>query len=717
MNIAITHQVDFWLVAHIAEPAIRSLLLAGLAGLVLAAFRPRTLPIQLAIWTTVLYAAVAMPFLGWILPAARVPLPAFGRANAQAVGAATHMRTQGSAAFVRRAAIEAGTASAAMIDPVSTRFGDPSDGATETATHPKLGSASRRASALRKLFSNDWPAMAAGFYFLLMGVLFARLLLGVIMRRRLRQTSVSIDDRRARPLLKRTARALELAKLPVLAESIAVVVPVTLGVRNPAILLPFEWRDWEDAKLGAVLAHELWHVKRRDARTQGLSAIHCCVFWFSPLSWWLDRKIAELAEEASDQAALLAGTEASYYSELLLHFFAAFGRSGRRVRAEAISFVHRSQAERRIDRVLHANKCLQNSLRRPVLAVLIACALPSVCLLAMMRPSVIRGQIASPAPRPAVSDPQQQSPAPHPTVAPRPVPHEAVPPVPPAPAAPNPRRARTVFPAGHEVPPSAPTAPTPPSGPIPPASLLAVAPGLPAQPRMPQPPPAVQSTSPPSENGNDSWSYYGNGGPDYAIVSGTSVLMSGSQGEREEVESLRRKTKEDFIWFRQDGKSYIVKDPVFVRQATQLFAPEQELGQQQAALGKQQEALGRQQAALGRQMRAIRVQVPRDLATQLEQVEAAIREIGPNGNQQQLGKLQGELGRIQGELGRLQGQAGTQEGTIGRQMGKLGRRQGVLGRQQGRLGREQARLARQANRQMTRLIDDALARRLAKPAP
>jgi beta-lactamase regulating signal transducer with metallopeptidase domain len=712
MILAITHQVPSWLMAHIAEPAIRSLILAGLAGLALGVFRPKSLPIQMAIWTTALYAALAMPFLGWILPAVRVPLPAFGRINL--VRAAAHVRSYRSAVFVGPDAVTAGTASSR--DAVAARLGAFSRRAVQISAQPAPLPVSRRGSALRELFTSDGPAMAAGLYFLAVGILFARFLLGVILRRRLRQNCVSVDDRRARALLERSAQSLEIANLPVLAESKAVMVPVTLGVRNPAILLPCDWREWEDAKLGAVLAHELWHVKRRDARTQGLSAIHCSVFWFSPLSWWLDRKIAELAEEASDQAALRAGAEASYYSQVLLNFFAAFGASGRRVQWEAISLVHGSQPERRINRILGANTRLQSSLRRPVLALLIACALPGVCLMAIMRPSMMRAQAASPAPGAAVAEPLQQAPLPHPNVAPHPMRLKAVPPVPPAPATPNPQRARTVFPGGHGVPPSAPIAPPSPSEPTPAASALAALPGLPVPPEGPQPPPGAQSTSSPSQNGSTSWSYYGNGGPDYAIVSGTSVLMSGSQGEHEEVESLRRKINGDFIWFRRDGKSYIVKDAAFVRQAAQLFAPERELGKQQAALGEQQEALGRQQAALGRQMRGIRVQVPRDLATQIERVETAIKEIGPNGNQQQLGRLQGELGRIQGELGRLQGQAGTQDGAIGRQMGALGRRQGMLGREQGRLGREQARLAREANREMTRLIDSALARGLAKPA-
>ena len=38
--------------------------------------------------------------------------------------------------------------------------------------------------------------------------------------------------------------------------------------------------------------------------TQRLSLLHRAIFWFSPLAWCLDRRLADLAEQASDEAAL-----------------------------------------------------------------------------------------------------------------------------------------------------------------------------------------------------------------------------------------------------------------------------------------------------------------------------------------------------------------------------------------------------------------------------
>ena len=47
-------------------------------------------------------------------------------------------------------------------------------------------------------------------------------------------------------------------------ESASISVPITVGQISPAILLPTGWREWDPAKLRAVLAHEEAHVRRAD---------------------------------------------------------------------------------------------------------------------------------------------------------------------------------------------------------------------------------------------------------------------------------------------------------------------------------------------------------------------------------------------------------------------------------------------------------------------
>lgn len=74
----------------------------------------------------------------------------------------------------------------------------------------------------------------------------------------------------------------------------------------------------EPRQLGAVLAHETCHIRRRDNLT---AAIHHCVqvlFWFHPLVWWLGANLLREREAACDETVLDEGHEQSVYAESIL---------------------------------------------------------------------------------------------------------------------------------------------------------------------------------------------------------------------------------------------------------------------------------------------------------------------------------------------------------------------------------------------------------------
>ena len=60
--------------------------------------------------------------------------------------------------------------------------------------------------------------------------------------------------------LGRGRRPLDCHLFPRATESEFVYVPMTLSVLRPTVLFPITWRDWDDAKLDAVIAHEMSHV-------------------------------------------------------------------------------------------------------------------------------------------------------------------------------------------------------------------------------------------------------------------------------------------------------------------------------------------------------------------------------------------------------------------------------------------------------------------------
>jgi GWxTD domain-containing protein len=94
--------------------------------------------------------------------------------------------------------------------------------------------------------------------------------------------------------------------------------PMTVGWMRPVTILPARWDRWPAAQLRAVLAHEGEHARRRDPLIQWIALVNRALFWFHPLAWWLERRLAALAEEACDSAVLRRGHHPVDYSECLL---------------------------------------------------------------------------------------------------------------------------------------------------------------------------------------------------------------------------------------------------------------------------------------------------------------------------------------------------------------------------------------------------------------
>ena len=65
------------LLVHLAEPAARAVALALFVAVGLTTFRVKATSLHLGAWTGVLYIALAMPLLGWMLPSLAIPTPAF----------------------------------------------------------------------------------------------------------------------------------------------------------------------------------------------------------------------------------------------------------------------------------------------------------------------------------------------------------------------------------------------------------------------------------------------------------------------------------------------------------------------------------------------------------------------------------------------------------------------------------------------------------------
>jgi GWxTD domain-containing protein len=179
------------------------------------------------------------------------------------------------------------------------------------------------------------------------------------------------------------------------------IVPLTIGLLRPRILLPMESRKWDDCKLAAVLIHEREHVRRRDPLVEWLSVLNRCIYWFNPLAWWLCRKLSALAEQACDEAVLAQGHDCEEYAEFLLELSRSVKRKGVLVMALGSS-IHGSTLSLRIRKILTAGLSPALSQTRLVLVVAlctIAAILPTFCKLAHAQKTSSPQSVASPVER------------------------------------------------------------------------------------------------------------------------------------------------------------------------------------------------------------------------------------------------------------------------------------------------------------------------------
>jgi hypothetical protein len=108
------------------------------------------------------------------------------------------------------------------------------------------------------------------------------------------------------------------------------IAPMTVGVWRPVVILPPDWTTWDELDLGAVLAHEEEHARRRDPLVALLALVNRAVFWFHPLAWWLRRRLAMLSEQACDAVVMSGGHDAERYASVLVRFARAVSTAGGR---------------------------------------------------------------------------------------------------------------------------------------------------------------------------------------------------------------------------------------------------------------------------------------------------------------------------------------------------------------------------------------------------
>jgi len=280
------------MIAALLDPALRTIALATVLWLGLKLLRLHNPHVQLTIWTFALAASLLMPAATRIAWAVVPPAPIL-------------------------ASVEVFRSSPELAP-----------GARDRRTLPTI------------VDSQDRPSQAAGLgaraeiivsvvYWAVAGVFLLRIAAGLLLTGRL--------VRAAKPLNEWWAVGWDIRVSGEIS---------TAATFGETILLPQDHARWSTAKRCAVLAHEIEHARRGDFYIQIAAMINCAIFWFSPLSWWLQHRLSLLVEAVNDDAALTVIKDRPLYAEILLEF------SSRRQIGLAVSMARPETVCARIERVL-----------------------------------------------------------------------------------------------------------------------------------------------------------------------------------------------------------------------------------------------------------------------------------------------------------------------------------------------------------------------------
>jgi beta-lactamase regulating signal transducer with metallopeptidase domain/uncharacterized protein YoxC len=241
-------------------------------------------------------------------------------------------------------------------------------------------------------------------------------------------------------------------------------------------------------------------------------------------------------------------------------------------------------------------------------------------------------------------------------------------------------------------------------------------------------------------------------GDSFALVRGVGdeMHMWGSIDDIDAIKSSRRNVAGDYLWFRRGGRAYVVTDPALVARAVEAARetdePERKMEELEAqmephnrkmemlqarmdglsddsepsprvaAAEKQMEILGRQQEKLARRQETL-AERQEDAEGDLDVVNQLARQMDELGEQMdELGRRMDEQARvIDEESERFEARQAPME-ALSREMELAGQPMEAIGKQMEAQGRVVEEASARVESELHKLIDEAVARKLATPA-
>ena len=467
--------------------------------------------------------------------------------------------------------------------------------------------------------------------------------------------------------------------------------PVTAGWWRPVVLLPVAVAMRLPADLvEALLAHELAHVSRHDYLVNLLQGAAEALLFYHPVTWWLSHRIRSERELVADDLAAAALGDRRRLALALSELDRDVA-----VRSPAPQFHYAPAAHggHLMSRIQQLVRPQRRAIGGTAALPLVGLALVGVAFYAhaRMAPDATAAQ-STPAPAAATT----------PAVAAEPLPTPAASP-------------------GTRVLPVVPVAPATRATPADRAQHVAML-----------------------ETGID--------GEPYALVreGEDGYTMSGSTSDMPDIRAAQRAIDGDFLWFRRDGKAWVVRDAETLARARAAWAATDALSGQMQQLEARMKPHSERMEALGARMEAISIRDPFDtpeLRASTEALESLGERMAPLAEQQvalgmqmqaadeagrerlsrQMEALERQREALAEEMERhaqlmevaaerLEQQHAPME-ALAREMEAASRPMEAVGQEMAALGERIGEQSRQADARVRQLIDDAWRSGRAQPAP
>jgi beta-lactamase regulating signal transducer with metallopeptidase domain len=364
------------MIAILADAFIKATVLLVLAAGIALALRRSSAALRHLVWALACGGVLALPLAAALLPN---------------WGLAAWPQLDAPAAFDAEPVSAAPTSTTVAAPPAAA----PEPQVTNVRAADRASASPASAEPVRWRLSTDWTALVIPVW--LSGVAIVLLLIAIGFARIawLDRITPRAASESWYLLVEELSRDLGLTRHVRLLQARSPAMPMTWGVRRPAILLPAEADAWPAERRRDVLLHELAHVKRHDFLIQLIARVACAVYWFHPLVWLAATRLREERERACDDHVLRAGATPSAYATHLLEIARGL-RAAPATALASVAMARPAQLATRLIDVLDTRRRRDTLSPRSVLPAWLA-AIVVVVPLAAVAPGVAEPAAAAPA--------------------------------------------------------------------------------------------------------------------------------------------------------------------------------------------------------------------------------------------------------------------------------------------------------------------------------